>query len=363
LHIGGVKLNNKYQITRRNFLTGTSAVAFGITLNPFKINANSLNDLNFYNWDDYIGENTLSNFADQTGITTKMDFFADNDELFSKLREGNPGYDIIVPSDIYVEKMIKANMLDRIDHEKISNMNNIDKNFLNPVFDPNRGYSIPYMWGTVGIGYNMSRVEERPNSWSYLYQSGKYSTNISLLSEATTVIAIGLKYLGHSLNSMNIRDYKEVEELLIEQKKHIKVFAEDNGQDLLASGDVVLAQEFNGDIAQLMLEDKDISYVVPKEGSIIWEDCLCIPKNAPHKENAHRFINYLLGAETGADLADYIQYATPNKAAKDLMGKDYTNNPAIFPTNKIVKVCENQIYLGEEIGQVIQDTWTRILAS
>lgn len=356
-------MNHKNKISRRRFITGSSAFAIGLTLNPFKLFANSENNLNFYNWDDYIGENTLSDFADQTGIRTKMDFFADNDELFSKLREGNPGYDIIVPSDIYVEKMIKAGMLDKIDHEKIPNMTNIDRNFLNPVFDPSRAYSVPYMWGTVGIGYNIARVKGKPNSWASLYESEKYSSNISLLSEATTVIGIGLKYLGYSLNSTNIKEYKEVEELLIEQKKHIKVFAEDNGQDLLASGEVVLAQEFNGDVAQLMLEDSDISYIVPNEGSIIWEDCLCIPKDAPNKENAHKFIDYLLGAKTGADLADYIQYATPNKEAKDLMGLDYIKNPAIFPTDEIIQVCENQIYLGEEIGQVIQDSWTRILAS
>ncbi|NDD48444.1 MAG: spermidine/putrescine ABC transporter substrate-binding protein [Alphaproteobacteria bacterium] len=355
-------MNSKYHISRRSFLMGSSALAaVGITFSP--LSANSNNELNFYNWDDYIGENTLSDFADNTGIKTKLDFFADNDELFSKLREGNPGYDIIVPSDIYVEKMVKANMLERIDHGKISNMNNIDTNFLDPVFDPKRQHSIPYMWGSIGIGYDKKRTGITPDSWSYLYESNKYSGNISLLSEATSVMAIGLKYLGYSANSTNPKEYKQVEELLINQKKHIKVFAEDNGQDLLASGDVILAQEFNGDIAQVMLEDDNISYLVPKEGSLIWEDCLCIPKDAPNIENAHKFIDFILRADIGAELADYIQYATPNKAAKDLMDEEYTSNPAIFPSDETVKLCENQIYLGEDVGQMIQDTWTRILAS
>ena len=154
-------MNSKYHISRRSFLMGSSALAaVGITFSP--LSANSNNELNFYNWDDYIGENTLSDFADNTGIKTKLDFFADNDELFSKLREGNPGYDIIVPSDIYVEKMVKANMLERIDHGKISNMNNIDTNFLDPVFDPKRQHSIPYMWGSIGIGYDKKRAGHHP---------------------------------------------------------------------------------------------------------------------------------------------------------------------------------------------------------
>ena len=242
-------------------------------------------------------------------------------------------------------------------------MGNIDKNFLNPIFDPNREYSIPYMWGTIGIGFNKKRVSKTPDSWSYIYDSEIYSGNISLLSEATDVIACALKYLGYSANTKSTKEYKEAEELLITQKKHIKVFAEDNGQDLLASDDVIMAQEYNGDIAQIMLEDDNISYIVPKEGSIIWEDCLCIPKNAPHKENAHKFIDFILRADIGAELADYIQYATSNKAAKDLMDDEYKSNPAIFTEDESVKLCENMLYQGEEVSRMIQDTWTRILAS
>ena len=259
--------------------------------------------------------------------------------------------------------MGKAGMLERINQDKILNLGNIDKKFLNPTFDPNRDYSIPYMWGTIGIGYDKKRAGNPPNSWSYMYESDTYSGNISLLSEATDVIACALKYLGYSANTLNPREYSEAEELLINQKKHIKVFAEDNGQDLLASGDVILAQEYNGDIAQVMLEDDNISYIVPKEGSIIWEDCLCIPKDAPHKENAHKFIDFILRADIGAELADYIQYATPNRAAKDLMDDEYKSNPAIFPPDETVKLCENMLYQGEEVSRMIQATWTRILAS
>ena len=330
---------------------------------PLNSLAKNHNELNFYNWDDYIGENTLSDFANSEGVKTNIDFFADNDELFSKLREGNPGYDIIVPSDIYVEKMVKAGMLERINQDKILNMGNIDEKFLNPVFDPNRDYSIPYMWGTIGIGYDKKRVHTDPDSWSHMYDSKVYSGNISLLSEATDVIACALKYLGYSANTKNAKEYKEAEELLIAQKKHIKVFAEDNGQDLLASGDVIFAQEYNGDIAQVMLEDDNISYIVPKEGSIIWEDCLCIPKDAPHRDNAHKFINFILRADIGAELADYIQYATPNRAARELMDDNYKSNPAIFPPDETVRLCENMLYQGEEVSRMIQDTWTRVLAS
>jgi spermidine/putrescine transport system substrate-binding protein len=357
---------NNRGLSRRNLILGSSAFAAGLTLSPYSINAYSSeeeNKLNFYNWDTYIGEDTLRNFKSETGVVTKIDFFADNDELFAKLREGNPGYDVIVPSNNFVEKMIEANMLSPLDHSKIKNISNIEKRFLDASFDKNRKYSLPYMWGTMGIGYATDKVKEIPNSWSFIYESDKYSGKIAMLSEAADVIGMGLKYLGHSINSMNPSHYKEVEDLIISQKKHIKVFAEDNGQDLLASRDIYLAQEWNGDIGQVMLEDNNIDYLIPKEGSLIWEDCLCIPNGAPHPNNAHKLIDYIYDANVGADIADYIQYATPNKAARNLLGDDYNNNTSIFPEESVLEKCESQLYLGEDILKIIEDSWTRIRAA
>ncbi|MFQ5412813.1 MAG: spermidine/putrescine ABC transporter substrate-binding protein, partial [Phycisphaerae bacterium] len=294
----------------------------------------------------------------------QYDLYANNEELFAKLKEGTPGYDVIVPTNDFVERMIKAEMLAPLDHGKIPNFReNVAKAFQDANFDPGRKYSMPYMWGTQGIGYRQSRVNGVPDSWKVLLDSDEYSGRIALLSSASAVIGMGLKYLGYSYNSKNPAEIKKVEEMLIRQKPHIKVFAEDNGQDLLASGEVDLTMEWNGDILQVMEEDDDIAYIVPKEGSVVWQDCLAIPVGAPHPDNAHRFINYILDAEAGAKIADFIQYATPNAAARRLLPDEYNNNPAIFPSAETLARSEPEIYTGEASQRLRDEAWTRILAS
>ena len=350
-------------VSRRSFLAGTGAVAAGLSLGPGFSWGVEQAKLNFYNWDTYIGETTLDDFSKATGIAAKMDLYADNDELFAKLREGNPGYDVIVPTNDYVERMILGGMLSPLEHGNIPNIKNIDTFFLDAAFDPGRKYSLPYMWGTQGIGYRKSKVSSTPNTWKVLLDSDEYSGRIALLGDATSVLGIGLKYLGYSYNATNPKEISEAEQLVIRQKRNIKTFAEDNGQDLLLSGEVDLAMEWNGDILQIMAEDDDISYVVPKEGSNVWQDCMCIPTGAPHPQNAHAFINFILDAEAGAAIADFIQYATPNDAARALLSDDYNNNPAIFPDDETLARCEPSIYLGEDIQRLYDEAWTRVLAA
>lgn len=349
--------------SRRSFLAGTGAVAAGLTFLPKAGFSAEEKVVNFYNWDTYIGETTLDDFKGTSGIEVNMDLFADNAELFAKLKEGNPGYDVIVPSNDYVERMVAANMLMKLDHSKIPNIANIDPAFMNPNHDPGRVYSLPYMWGTIGIGYRKSRVDGVPDSWKWLYESDQYAGKIALLGAPSTVIQIACKYLGYPLNESDPAKLEKAADLIIKQKPSIKVFADDNGQDLLLSGEVDLTMEWNGDILQVMAEDDDISYVVPKEGGLLWEDTLAIPTGAPHPENAHAFMNYVLDAEAGAAIADFIQYATPNAAAKALMDTSYTENPAIFPPDETVKNSEVAIYQGPEYSQLIDRLWTKINAA
>lgn len=349
---------------RRSFLLGGAAVAAGVSFLPRGALSQEEKQLNFYNWDTYIGPDTLSDFTEATGIEARMDLYADNDELFAKLRQGNPGYDVIVPTNDYVERMITADMLMEIDHAKIPNFANIEERFQDATYDPGRKHSVPYMWGTIGIGYRKSEVgDEIPDSWKWVYDSDKYSGRLSLLGDGQNVIGEALKYLGYSLNSRDPAEIKEAEELIIRQKPHIKVFAPDAGQDLLASGEVAVCQEWNGDILQVMAEDDDLGFVLPKEGGLLWQDCLSIPVGAPHPENAHAFINFIHDPAINAAIADFIQYATPNAAAKKLMSEDYTQNPAIFPPDDVIERCEAGIYLGEEAIRLYDEAWTRINAA
>ena len=353
----------RFRPNRRTLLKGTGALAVGLTFLPRFAMAEEEKKLNFYNWDTYIGETTLDDFNKATGIEVKMDLYADNDELFAKLKGGNPGYDVIVPTNDMLERMIKANMVIELDHAKIPNMANIDPLFQDAAFDPGRKHSIPYMWGTTGIGYRKSKVEGTPDSWKWLLDSDKYSGKISVLGDQQNVLGIALKYLGYSYNSTNADELKKAADLLITQKKNIKIFAKDNGQDLLASGEVDLCQEYNGDIVQVMAEDKDLDYIVPKEGALLWQDTVAIPTGAPHPENAHAFLNYILDADAGVGIATTIQYATANKAARDKMEASYKDNSAIFPPEDVLKKCEPGLYIGEEATKVRDEIWTRIQAA
>lgn len=353
----------RFRPSRRNFIKGAGAAFAGLTFLPRGALAEEEKKLNFYNWDTYIGENTLAEFQEATGIETKLDLFADTSELFAKLKGGNPGYDVIVPAGEWIERMVGANMLMPLDHSKIPNMANIDPVFQDAPFDKGRKYSLPYMWGTVGIGYRKSKVDAVPDSWSNVFDSDKYAGQISLLGDARNVIGAALKYQGFSLNTKNPDEIKKVEELIIAHKKNIKVFAPDNGQDLLASGEVTLAQEWNGDILQVMGEDKDIDYVVPKEGSQVWQDTLAIAAGCPHPNNAHAFVNFILDGKVGAEIAEFIQFATPNAAAKKLASPDYQNNKAIFPDAETLSRCEVPAYLGEDGQKLFEESWTRIQAA
>ncbi len=349
--------------SRRRFLGGMGAVAAGLTLINSRAIAVEEKKLNFYNWSDYIGETTIADFKAETGIAVKTDLFADNDELFAKLREGNPGYDVIVPSNDIVEQMRKVGIVQPLNHGKIPNIANIDPFFLDVVFDPGRRYSLPYMWGTTGIGYRKSKVDGVPDSWKWLFESDRYAGRTAILDSPGEVFPLAYKYLGYSVNNTDPSIIQQTTELLIRQKQHIKAFSASEGQNLLLSGEVDLVMEFNGDVLQIMAEDDDIAYVVPKEGSLLWEDALCIPTDAPHPENAHAFINYLLDAEAGAAIADYIQFATPNAAAWKFMSADYLEDPAIFPPESIKEKLEVYTYKGEDYDRLLDEAWTRIKAA
>ncbi|KCV82811.1 extracellular solute-binding protein [Actibacterium atlanticum] len=352
---------SRLPISRRNLLQGAAAV--GLTLNLPKGARAEGGQVNFYNWDTYIGETTLDDFTGATGIDVQYDLFADNDELFAKMRNGNPGYDLIVPTNDYVERMIQADMLVPLDHSKIPNMKNLDPGFANPAHDPGRKYTMPYMWGTIGIGYRKSAVSKTPDSWADLLTSDEYAGRIATLSEAQTVMQMAMKLMGKSLNDWTDENIAAAEAMIIAQKSRITAFAPDNGQDLLLAGEVDLAMEWNGDILQAMDEDDDIGYVVPKEGGLLWEDDLCIPAGGPNPEGAHALINYILGAEAGAAIADFIYYATPNTAARALLGPEYNENPAIFPSGEAMANSEVSIFPGQDVIAKIDAAWTRVKAA
>lgn len=348
--------------SRRSFLAGLGAAAVGFSFSRKGFAAEE-KKLNFYNWDTYIGETTLDDFKTASGIDVNMSLFATNDELFAKLRAGNPGYDVIVPGSEFVERMVQANLLEPLDHAKIPNIKNVAPEFISDApYDPGRKYSLPYTWLVIGIAYRKSKVKETPDSWKVLFESDQYKGRISVMSDASELYRHVFKYLGHSANKPTPELILEAEKILKKQKPFIKSFHEDNGQDLLLSGEVDVVMEYNGDIAQIMSEDDDINFIVPKEGSLKQSDTLAIPKGAPHPENAHAFINFLLDANTGKEIYETIKFPSPNAAATALMPDDYKNNPVIFPPADLVAKCEYPQYAGTEITRLLDESMTRLRA-
>jgi spermidine/putrescine transport system substrate-binding protein len=352
--------------SRRSVLQGLGAAAIGISLSSKTRPAWAAEEkkLNFYNWDTYIGETTLPDFQKETGIDVNMSLFATNDELFAKLRAGNPGFDVIVPGSEFVERMIQADMLEPLDHAKIPNIKNVAPAFIEDApYDPGRKYSMPYTWLVIGIGYRKSKVKEVPDSWKWLFDSDVYKDRIAVMSDASELFRNCFKYFGHSINDKSPEVLKQAEAMLIKQKPNIKSFHEDNGQDLLLSGEVDVVMEYNGDIAQVMIEDDDLDFVVPKEGAMKQSDTLAIPKGAPHPENALEFINFILNAKVGAEISETIKYPSPNAAAVALMPASYKDNPVIFPPADVMAKCEYPNYLGPEYTRLLDEAMTRLRAA
>jgi len=348
----------KRVFTRRRLLNTGVAVAAVLPSLPAALKAQA-NELVLYNWDSYIDPETIPEFQRATGIRVRYDLFASNDELFAKLRAGNPGYDVVFPSNDWVARMRAAEMLMPLDKGRLPNLAHIRANFMDPPHDPGREYSVPYFWGTVGIGYRKSVAS--PTSWAAMYDSDAHAGRIAVQRENDTLLS-ALKYLGYSINTTDPAKLDEAVQLLLRAKRHFKTFAPDTGQDLLLSREVDLALEYNGDVLQVMEEDDDLAYVVPEEGSIIWEDDMVIPTGAPHVEAAHEFINYVHDPENNAQIAAWVMYPTPNEAAKALLPEEITGNASIYPPDEILDRCEYAAYQGEEAQALRDDAMTRVLA-
>jgi spermidine/putrescine transport system substrate-binding protein len=357
---------------RRSLLKGMGVAAVGITFTGAlagcgekeakKLPNGEEAKLNLYNWDDYMGETTLEDFKGSFGADVKMDLFETNDTLFAKFRAGNPGYDLIVPSNDFVERMVQADMLEKLDKTQIPNLKNIAPEFMDVEYDKGRIYSVPYTWLVLGIGYRKSKVKGAPDSWKVLFDSDEYKGRIAVLSEAGDMFRLYAKYLGKSVNAITPADVKAIEAMMVKQKPNIAKFHSDDGQDMLSKGEVDLVLEYNGDIAQAMSEDDDLAFIIPKEGSQLNSDNFCIPKGAKHPKNAHAFINYVLDVPNGKKITETIKYPTPNAAVKDAMPEAYKTNPAIYPPADLLAKCEYAKF-NPDLQPLFEEAFTRVGAA
>ena len=345
--------------TRRRLVRSGLVVAAVVPFLPRRLAAQS-REVVLYNWDSYIDEETIPEFEAATGIRVRYELFADNSELFGKLRAGNPGYDVIFPTNNWVARMIPAGMLQPWEHARLPNLTNIDDRFMDPPHDPGRRHSVPYLWGTTGIGFR-EPVTGVPDSWAALFTDATHAGRIALLASDDTLFA-ALKYLGYSLNTTDQAELDAAVDLVLKAKPRIRTFAPDTGQDLLLSQEVDLVLEYSGDMQQVMAEDDELGYVVPNEGSLLWEDSMCLAAGAPNPEEAHEFVDFVLQPEIAARIAEFVLYATPNRAAKALLPAEIVEDPAIFPSDEIVARSEFAKYKGEDVQRMYEQALTRVLA-
>lgn len=335
-----------------NLLVGGAALAFlsGASKRPEN------RSLVFANYDNYIGPHTLDDFEAQTGTRVSMDLFADNGDLFTKMRAGTQHYDVIIATSDWVSRYTSANYLHPLNWSQLPNVRQHSfPRFLDAPFDPKRKYSVTYTWGTIGIGYRKSCVQGTPNSWKWVYDSDAYKGRIALQASCDDLIGPAVIYLGGRIDSTDPALYEKAYELIRKQRPFVRVFAAGNGQDALASRDVDLIVEQNGDIRQVMEEDSDLAFTLPREGGIIWQDNLCIPRGARNPKLAHAFIDFLYQPQVNAQIFNAIRFGTPNKAAYQLMPASYRDDPVIFPPPSELDACQMATFVNEKIWNLRYD--------
>ncbi|MGI6065899.1 MAG: ABC transporter substrate-binding protein [Bacillota bacterium] len=316
--------------------------------------------LNVYNWGDYIDESVLAEFEQETGIKVNYDTFTTNEDMFIKVKSGGSNYDVVIPSDYMIEKMIKEDMLEKIDLNNIPNYKYIDPAFRKLSYDPNEEYSVPYMWGTVGILYNKTMVNDPVDSWKILWNE-KYKKQILMLDSQRDSIGVALKMHGYSLNSRDTQELEVAKEALIEQKPLVLAYVGDDVKDKMIQGEAALAVVWSGDAVFMKWENPDLEYAIPKEGSNLWFDAMVIPKTAAHKKEAEQFINFMCDPEIAFKNTDYIGYSTPHTEAKKQLDPELLQDKTAYPAEEDLKNCEIFYDPGEFLKEYDR-VWTEVIA-
>lgn len=286
--------------------------------------------LHYFTWTDYVDRHLLAEFRRRTGVKVIADSFASNEELLAKLQGGAAGYDVAVPSDYMVSIMAQEGLLADLDLSSIPNAQRLTEPFRHPPFDPDHRHSIPYLWGTVGIGYDRAAVESTPRSWDALWDPA-YKGRISMLNDQREVFGVALRAMGHSMNTTDPDVIEEAKRKLIAQKPLVKTYTSERYDHMLAAGEVDLAHGWGGAIARAMQTRPSLAYVIPEEGATIWTDCLVVLRSSTRKSLAMQFINFLLEPEMAVRTTSRLLFASTVQGVKETMSPEIQNNPAVYP--------------------------------
>lgn len=314
--------------------------------------------INVFNWGDYIDMDVIKEFEEEYGIKVNYGDYATNEDLYVKLKQGGSSYDVIFPSDYMIERMIREDLLQKLNKDNIPNFEKVDDSFLGLDYDPNNDYSVPYMWGTVGIIYNKTMVNQPLTKWADLWDE-QYDDQIVMLNSQRDTLAVALKKLGYSLNTRDEGELEEAKNELIRQKPLVYAYMGDEVKDAMVSGEAAIAVVWSGDAVAMIRENPDLEYVIPEEGTNLWFDAMVIPKSATNKEGAEKFIDFLSRPDISARNTDYIGYSTPIPEAVDLLPDDIKNSLVAYPTDEMIENTE--VFKDPmDIIQVYDRIWTDI---
>ena len=314
--------------------------------------------VNFFNWSKYIGPDTLPRFSKETAIAVNYEEFADEEEMFAKLRSGARGYDLIIGTDYMTSRLKGLNLIDPIPPGVLTNLGNIDKKFRNTPYDLENAYTVPYLWGTTGIGFNKSKVSKRPSSWLDLWDA-QYKDKISMLDNARDCLSTALLMKGQKETSDEAA-LAQAKELLIRQRPLVKQYSSSTYIDGLIAGEIYLAMAWSGDVLQAARENPQIDYIIPKEGSYMWVDNLCLVRGSANRVDTLKLMDYLLRGEVAADIANTVRYASPNAAAMPHLDPALVRDPRVFPPLKIARKLEFHATLEPQTSQLWNETWSDI---
>ncbi len=303
------------------------------------------------NWGEYIDKEVIEMFEDKYDIKVYYDDFEENEDLYPIIENGSIIYDVVCPSDYMISKMIQNDMLAELNYDNIPNIKNIAAEYLKEAegFDPGNKYAVPYCWGTVGILYNKTMVDEEITSWSAIFDE-KYSGEILMMDSVRDALGIALAYLGYSMNSTNEEELQAAKALLKKQYPLVQAYVVDQVRDKMIGGEAALGVIYSGEAIYTQRENSDLVYVVPEEGSNVWIDAWVVPKNANNKENAEKWIDFMCEAQIALMNFEEITYSTPNAAARELIeDADIKDSEVAFPPQEVLDRCTTYIYLGEEM--------------
>lgn len=316
--------------------------------------------LNVYNWGDYIDETVIDEFIKRTGINVNYETYTTNEDMHIKIQSGGANYDVAIPSDYMIKRMIVEGLLQKIDLNNIPNYKYIGDRFKGLAFDPDNEYSVPYMWGTMGILYNKTMVTEPVDSWKILWDS-KYSKKILMQDSARDSLGITLRMLGYSMNTKNMTELEEAKKALLEQKPLVLGYFVDEIKDKMIGGEAAMSVVWSGDAYYCIGENPDLAYAIPKEGSNLWFDSMVIPVAGKNKKEAEAFINFMCDPEIAFKNADYIGYATPHTEAFKNLDPGLTGDRSAYPSEEDVKGFEIFEYLGDFVKEYDR-VWTEIMS-